>query len=166
MPDLELLAAHHAEPLLAFERENRDWFALSISDRGDEYFEHFGERLNALLAEQGRTGASYVAVAEDGSVVGRFNLYFVGDGVANLGYRVAQRVAGQGVATAGVIDLCRLAGSTYAVTTVRAATSHANVASQRVLAKAGFRPAGPADPSEIGGKQGSWYSLDLTGTGG
>jgi ribosomal-protein-alanine N-acetyltransferase len=161
MPVLELLRPHHATRLLAFERENRDYFALSISDRGDEYFDEFDERLAALLAEQGETGASYVAVTEDGSVVGRFNLYFVEDGVANLGYRVARRAAGRGVATECVRELCGLAASQYAMTTIKAATAQANVASQRVLEKAGFLLEGPADPSEIGGKQGSWYRRDL-----
>jgi [ribosomal protein S5]-alanine N-acetyltransferase len=41
---------------------------------------------------------------------------------------------------------------------LRAATSCDNVASQRVLAKAGFVPVGPAD---IGGKPGTWYQRDL-----
>ena len=36
-----------------------------------------------------------------------------------------------------------------------------NVASQRVLINAGFIEVGPADPSDIGGKQGSWFQRDL-----
>jgi ribosomal-protein-alanine N-acetyltransferase len=31
-----------------------------------------------------------------------------------------------------------------------------------VLLKSGFVPVGPADPADIGGKQGTWYQLDLT----
>ena len=27
--------------------------------------------------------------------------------------------------------------------------------------KAGFAPVGPADPSDIGGKEGTWYQRDL-----
>jgi ribosomal-protein-alanine N-acetyltransferase len=42
-----------------------------------------------------------------------------------------------------------------------AVTSTQNVASQRVLMKAGFVPAGLADPADIGGKEGSWYRLEL-----
>ena len=59
-----------------------------------------------------------------------------------LGYRVAERAAGRGVATAAVRDLCALAASRHGVGTVRAATSLANVASQRVLLKAGFHEVG------------------------
>lgn len=43
---------------------------------------------------------------EDGSVLGRFNLVFAESGTATLGYRVAQHVAGRGVATATVRELC------------------------------------------------------------
>ena len=42
------------------------------------------------------------------------------------------------------------------------ATSRENVASQKVLIKAGFVPAGPAGPADLGGKQGTWYQRDLT----
>jgi ribosomal-protein-alanine N-acetyltransferase len=96
-------------------------------------------------------------VAEDGSVLGRFNLYDVKDGTAELGYRVAQDVAGRGVATATVRELCRLAAR-HGLRTLRAATSRANAASRKVLAKAGFVPVGPAD---LGGKPGTWYQRDL-----
>jgi [ribosomal protein S5]-alanine N-acetyltransferase len=41
---------------------------------------------------------------------------------------------------------------------LRAATTYDNVASQKVLAKAGFVPAGPAEP---GGRPGTWYQRDL-----
>jgi ribosomal-protein-alanine N-acetyltransferase len=161
MPELQRLRADHAPAVLTFETVNRAYFAASISDRGDEFFEHFTERHSALLAKQeAGLGAYYLLVAEDGSVLGRFNLVFVEDGVAELGYRVAQRVAGRGVATATVRDLCRVAAKDHGVRRLRAATSRGNTASQRVLLNAGFRPAGPAGPSDLGGKQGTWYERD------
>ncbi len=166
MPELQLVRADHGPAILAFELENRGYFAESINARGDEYFDQFTERHNELLAEQeAGTGASYVLVDEDGSVLGRFNLYRLQEGTADLGYRVAQRVAGRGVATAAVRELCHLAVSRYGLRTLKAATSDQNVASQRVLIKAGFVPAGSADPADIGGKQGSWYRRDLTAAG-
>jgi RimJ/RimL family protein N-acetyltransferase len=162
MPELQLLRADHAAAILAFESANRAYFAASVSDRGDEFFAHFTERHNARLAEQeAGTGAYYVLVDEDGAVLGRFNLVFVGDGVWELGYRVAQHVTGRGVATATVRDMCSLAASRYGVRTLRAATSRGNVASQRVLLNAGFTEVGPADPSDVGGKQGAWYQRDI-----
>jgi [ribosomal protein S5]-alanine N-acetyltransferase len=162
VPELQRLRADHAAAVLAFELANRAYFAASISDRGDEFFDHFAERHAALLAEQAAgIGAFYVLVAEDGSVLGRFNLVFTADGTAVLGYRVAQHVAGRGVATATVRKLCQLAQGRYGLRTLRAATSRENAASQKVLAKAGFVPNGPAAPADLGGKQGTWYQLHL-----
>lgn len=162
MPELQRLRAGHAPEVLAFELANRAYFAGFISDRGDEFFDQFTERHDALLAEQeAGIGAFYVLVGEDGSVLGRFNLYGIEDGTAELGYRVAQHVAGRGVATATVRELCRLAAAQYGLRTLRAATTRENVASQKVLTKAGFVPVGPADPAHLGGKPGTWYQRDL-----
>ena len=159
MPELQQLRADHASAVLAFELANRAYFAAFISDRGDEYFEQFAKQHDALLAEQ-EAGicAYYVLVAEDGSVLGRFNLFNIEDGTAELGYRVAQHVAGRGVATATVQELCRLAAAQYGLRTLKAMTTHENVASQKVLTKAGFVPIGPAD---IDGKAATWYERDL-----
>ncbi len=162
MPELQRLQASHAPAVLAFELANRAYFAAFISDRGDDYFDQFTDRHSAMLAEQeAGLGAFYVLVAEDGSVLGRFNLFFAGDGTANVGYRVAQHTAGHGVATATVQELIRLAAARHGLRTLRAATSRDNAASQRVLAKAGFVPAGPAGPADLGGKSGTWYQRDL-----
>jgi ribosomal-protein-alanine N-acetyltransferase len=162
VPELQRLRADHAPAILDFEITNRAYFAASITDRGDEFFAQFAERHDDLLADQqAGNRACYVLVAEDGTVLGRFNLVFVADGVAELGYRVAQGVAGQGVATATVRDVCRLAASRHGLTTLRAATSHANAASQRVLVKSGFAPVGPADPAHLGGKDGTWFERDV-----
>jgi ribosomal-protein-alanine N-acetyltransferase len=162
VPELQRLEAGHAPAVLAFELANRAYFAASISDRGDEFYDQFTDRHTALLAEQeaGRC-ACYVLVADDGSVLGRFNLYDLEDGAANLGYRVAQHAAGHGVATATVRELCGLAADRHGLRTLRAATASQNAASQKVLIKAGFVPVCPADPADIGGKPGTWYQRDL-----
>src|SRR6266498_2500929 len=52
MPALQRLSSDHAPAVLAFELANRAYFAASISDRGDEFFDQFTERYNTLLAEQ------------------------------------------------------------------------------------------------------------------
>jgi ribosomal-protein-alanine N-acetyltransferase len=166
VPELQRLRADHAPAVLAFELANRAYFAAFISDRGDEFFDRFAELLTVLLAEQ-ESGVCifHVLVGDDGAVLGRFNLVDIEDGTAKLGYRVAQHVAGRGVATATVRELCQLAAAHYGLRTLRAATSHQNVASQKVLIKAGFVPAGPAGPADLGGKQGTWYERDLTSAG-
>ena len=162
MPELQRLDASHAPAVLAFELANRAYFAASVSDRGDDFYDQFTDRYSALLAEQeAGSCACYVLVAEDGSVVGRFNLYKLEDGTAELGYRVAQHATGRGVATVTVRELCRLAAERHGLRTLRAATARDNAASQKVLTKAGFVPAGPAGPADLGGKPGAWYQRDL-----
>lgn len=95
MPELKRLTADDAPAVLAFELENRAYFAASVSDRGDEFFDQFTDRHDAMLAEQeAGTGAFYVLVAEDGSVLGRFNLYRIHDGSAELEPRPSWTSAG------------------------------------------------------------------------
>lgn len=162
MPELQLLRAEHASSVLEFEIANRAYFAASISDRGDEFFAEFSDYYAARLAEQeSREGAYYVLIDEQGAVLGRFNLIFVGNGIAELGYRVAEQVAGHGVATSTVGDLCALAISQHAVTKLRAATTDRNDASRRVLLNNKFVLAEPANPADIGGEIGSWYERDF-----
>jgi [ribosomal protein S5]-alanine N-acetyltransferase len=160
MPELTRLHAGHAPAVLAFELANRAYFAASVSDRGDDFFDRFADRFDALLAEQ-ETGecAWYVLVDEDGSVLGRFNLMDIANGTAKLGYRLAEHVTGRGVATATVRELCRRAPAAHGLHTLRAAAADRNPASRRVLTKAGFVPVGRV---EVGGKPGTWYQLDLT----
>jgi ribosomal-protein-alanine N-acetyltransferase len=159
VPELQRLHADHAPAVLAFELANRAYFATFISDRGEEFFNHFDASFNELLAEQeAGTSIFHILVGENGEVLGRFNLVDLEGGTAVLGYRIAQQVAGRGVATATVQELCHRAHEQYGLRTLRAATSFDNVASQKVLIKAGFVRDGPAEP---GRRPGSWYQRDL-----
>lgn len=159
MPVLERLRADHASAVLDFELANRSYFAAAISDRGDEFFQNFMEHHSAQLADQDAGACKYhVLVDEDGTILGRFNLFEIHEGVANVGYRVAKDVAGRGVATATVKELCYLASTKYGLWKLNAAVSDENIASQRVLSKAGFLPTGPAEP---GGRPGRWYERVL-----
>ena len=159
MPDLQRLRSDHAAAILAFEVANRAYFAASVTDRSDAYFEQFSEHYRALLAEQdGGVCAFYVLLDGGGVVVGRFNLYDLSDAAADVGYRVAEQAAGCGVATSGLRALSLLAAEHHGVRTLRARTSNENVASRRVLEKAGFAPVGPA---EVGGRPATSYHRDL-----
>ena len=156
---LEALRLDHASAVLAFELANRTYFAAFVSDRGDAFFDEFSERYHELLAErETRRDAYHLLLDDHGSVLGRFNLYDIKDGTADVGYRVAKRVAGRGVATAGVRELCRVAASEHGVRTLRARTTHENVASQRVLVKVGFVAKGEAD---VAGRPGVWFEREL-----
>jgi ribosomal-protein-alanine N-acetyltransferase len=157
--ELERLRSDHATATLAFELANRAYFAASISDRGDEFYEQFSDRHQELLDEQDAgVCVFHVLVDGDGAVVGRFNLYDLEDGTAEVGYRVAERVAGGGVATSTLRELCRLAAEQYGLKTLKAKTTEDNVASQRVLEKAGFVAVGP---TEVAGQAGTLYERQL-----
>ena len=125
--------------MLAFERENRAYFAASVPDRGDEFFAEFDTRYAQLLASQA-SGSDYfhVLVTERGEVAGRVNLMQVADGSAELGYRIAQKAAGQGLATAAVRQVCELAATEYGLTRLRARVKVDNPASRKALEHNGF----------------------------
>jgi ribosomal-protein-alanine N-acetyltransferase len=142
MPELQLLRPDHAPALLAFEQENRAYFAASIPDRGDNYFAHFDERHRDLLAEQAEGRHFFhVLVEPAGEIVGRVNLVDITDGSAELGYRIAERAAGRGLATTAVTQVCDRAVE-YGLRTLWAVTTHDNAASRAVLARTGFVPVG------------------------
>jgi ribosomal-protein-alanine N-acetyltransferase len=149
-PELQLVRADHAPALLAFEQENRAYFAASVSDRGDAYFTDFAERHRELLAWQAEgTNLFHVLVEPDGAIVGRINVFEVADGAADLGYRIAERAAGRGLATAGVRKVCALAAAEYGLSLLRAAAA---------VAKR-FVPTGELD---LHGRPGISYRRELT----
>ncbi|MYS89991.1 MULTISPECIES: GNAT family N-acetyltransferase [Streptomyces] len=154
MLTLERLRADHADALMVFERENRAYFARTVPDRGDAYFtaEGFAENLRALLAEQ-HAGVCrfHVVLDEAGNLVGRVNLLDLADGCAELGYRIGERAAGRGVATAAVAQVCRLAASDYGLTSLTARTTLDNLASMTVLARNGFTR---VEDTTVGGRPG------------
>lgn len=143
MPELQLLRPDHVPALLAFERENRAYFAASVPDRGEEYFARFDELHRDRLAEQ-EAGVCrfHVLVGSEGEVLGRVNLVDLADGGAELGYRIAQRAAGRGLATSAVREVCGLSADTYGLTALRAATTVDNAASRAVLIRTGFTVTG------------------------
>ncbi|MEU1468916.1 GNAT family N-acetyltransferase [Streptomyces sp. NPDC005761] len=162
MPELQRLRPGHAPALLTFEQENRAFFAASVPDRGDDYFTHFDTHLAERLAEQA-TGACHfhVLVAADGEVLGRFNLVDVADGSAELGFRLAEKATGRGLATATVRELFTLCTTTYALTELRAAAAATNTASRAVLTRTGFVPTG--EEPVLGGERGVGYVRELAG---
>ncbi|MCE7080385.1 GNAT family N-acetyltransferase [Streptomyces sp. ST2-7A] len=155
---LERLRADHAAAVLSFERENREWFARSIPDRGDAWFAGFGERHRALLAEQ-RAGLHHLHVlVDDGRVIGRVNLVDITDGVAELGYRIAEEATGRGIATGAVAEVCRRAAEVYGLSALTAVTTLDNPASRAVLAHNGFAVIGEID---LDGRPGIRYRRRL-----
>lgn len=146
---IALLSDADQDELLAFETENREFFAASVGDRGDEYFASFPQRHARLVAEN-RDGTSMLFVARDGvgRVVGRVNIGDIHDGRGDMGYRIARSACGRGVATSAV-RLALEAAAARGVTRVTAATTPDNLASQRVLVANGFEPVPDGEPASL-----------------
>ncbi len=139
MPEIQLLHLDHAPALLVFEQENRAYFAASIPDRGDDFFAEFDKQHAQLLARQAAgTDYLHLLVVEGDEVVGRVNLTEVADGTAELGYRIAQKAVGQGLATAAVRRVRELAATEYGLSRLRARVTQDNPASRKVLEHNGF----------------------------
>ncbi|HEX7306383.1 GNAT family N-acetyltransferase [Lentzea sp.] len=136
---IERLRLDHAAAVLAFERENRAYFAASVPDRGNDFFTDFQQRFRGLLTEQ-EAGVCHfhVVVGHTGEVVGRVNLVDVADGSAELGFRVAEKAAGQGLATAAVGQVCAMAAREYGLRSLRASAATDNAGSRAVLSRVGF----------------------------
>ncbi|PCG83032.1 GNAT family N-acetyltransferase [Streptomyces sp. WZ.A104] len=159
MTTISRLRPGHADALLAFERENRAYFSASVPDRGDDYFAGFAERHRELLAEQDAGLHHFHLIQDaDGTVLGRINLVQVENGSAELGYRIAEKAAGRGLATRAVQQVCVLAVREYGLTELRAETTLDNSGSRAVLARTGFEP---VEDVMFGDRPGRRYVLDL-----
>lgn len=124
--------------LLAFERDNREYFAEWVPDRGDEYFSRFKANNQALISEQ-TAGHSFFFIVRDekNRLVGRVNLVDVREGSISLGFRIAQNATGLGHAGRAVKLACAF-GQKRGVRTITAMTTLANRGSQRILERSGF----------------------------
>jgi [ribosomal protein S5]-alanine N-acetyltransferase len=159
MPEIQRLRPDHAAALLTFELENRAYFARWISDRGDDYFAHFAGEHQSVLGEQA-AGLSHLHVIMDGAaVIGRVNLFEVADGAAELGFRMAEKSAGRGLAQWAVGQICEVAVAEYGLTSLRARATLRNAASRAVLARTGFQVTGE---TLIHGQPAVTFTLSLT----
>lgn len=106
-----------------------------------------GVRIGELLTARADGRARpFVLVAADG-VVGAINLQNIVRGAlcsGAIGYWIDEAWAGKGVATAALHEVIRIARDEEGLHRVEAGTRVGNLASQRVLAKAGFEQYGLA----------------------
>lgn len=138
--ELHLLQAKDAMDILAFEKENRDYFNQTVPDRGRDYFQTdtFLYRHQQLLEEQKR-GISYFYLIKDerGKLLGRINLVDIDrkESLGHVGFRVGESFAGKGIARQA-LKLLQTTASDIKI--MRAKTTTHNRASQRVLEICGF----------------------------
>ncbi|MGW6707369.1 GNAT family N-acetyltransferase [Streptomyces sp. NPDC054956] len=126
---------------------NRAYMAPYEPRRTEAFYTEAGqlERIEALLEDRdGGRARPYVLIG-GGVPIGAINLNTIVFGAlcsAAIGYWVDQAWAGKGVATAALHEVCRVARDEVGLHRVEAGTRTDNLASQRVLAKAGFEQYG------------------------
>lgn len=142
--EFELLTESHSAQLLEFEIENREWFERWIAPRELAFYSVAGvmahiQSLQAAARES--TALSFVAT-EDNHIIARANLKNICADLrtAEIGYRVAMKSAGAGVATACVAKLIEESTCALNIGVLRARVLHNNLASCRVLEKHAFVP--------------------------
>jgi ribosomal-protein-alanine N-acetyltransferase len=139
-----------AAGMLRLYDDNRDFFEPWEPERPHDFFtlERQRELIDREIADR-RLGVREVFAIRDASneIVGRIALNDIVRGVfqnAHLGYDVAEKVNGRGYATEAVRLVVGYAFAELGLHRVQAGTMLANVRSQRVLEKAGFRREGTA----------------------
>ncbi|WP_455923666.1 GNAT family N-acetyltransferase [Pseudomonas putida] len=142
---LRELRSGDVEGLLAFERDNRDWFEAHIEARDPAFYSHQGVAAHIEAYLSGLANGTWHAfVIEDagGAIVGRANLKDIDrEGrTAQVGYRVAQAACGQGLATMGLRHLIRKAQARWGLEHLVAHVFAGNVGSRKVLLGCGFVP--------------------------
>jgi ribosomal-protein-alanine N-acetyltransferase len=129
--------------LLAFEIENRDWFEQFIPPRPEDIYTEAGIAAHIEECLDGYAKGTFhpcVMLDPDGNIIGRANLreMDLAACTAEIGYRVAKRHAGRGVASAAVTQLKSVAQSQWKLARLTALVTVINPASRRVLEKSGF----------------------------
>lgn len=166
---IRTLRPDDAAPLLAFEQANRAWFERHIDRRPDDFYSIDGVQAHiAQFLDEHAQGRMHpcVIVDEQGQLIGRANLKDI-DGqtqTAEVGYRIGERQAGKGLATAALQYLIALAQDEWQLASLCAYAIDGNAASIRVLERCGF-VLGMAVPdiALVAGKavDGHAYALDL-----
>lgn len=141
---LVLLEEKHLAHLFDFELENRAYFETLIESRGDDFYRKPAilEHIKQLIADY-NIGEKYSClVLKDEKVLARANIKSIDDerATAEVGYRVAENSAGQGVASFALKSLIHVAKTQLGLKSLTAWVMGNNPASARVLEKQGFLP--------------------------
>ncbi|MEU3064620.1 GNAT family protein [Streptomyces subrutilus] len=130
---------------------NRAYMAPFEPYRSARFYTEAGQRdrVEGMLADRdaGRARPYVLVEAATGRPVGAINLGAITLGPlcsGGIGYWVAEAWNGRGLATAALEEVCRIARDDVGLHRVEAGTLVDNLASQRVLAKAGFEQYGLA----------------------
>jgi len=146
-----------AQALLAFEIQNREWFESHIDARDPAFYslEGVADHIESYLSDF-VIGAWHPFVIEDSSrrIVGRANLKSIDSstGSAEVGYRIDQRVCGQGLATRALRHLIQEARIRWGLAQLVAYAFRENAGSRKVLDRCGFKLEQPSCNDNTGGE--------------
>lgn len=140
---VRLLQIEDTDALLDFETTNRAWFEQWVAPRPDGYFNRENLlKINEDLIAEAIAGTAYMHLIlnPEGRIIGRINLTDIDrkTATANLGYRVAQDMTGNGVAVQALRIIENLAQD-YGFETLQATCLATNPASAAVLDNRGFK---------------------------
>ena len=150
MPFTRLIQRDDAAAIAEILSRNREFMAPTEPDRDESFYTVEGQLqfIGVALAEhQAGIRLPHVILGDDGGVVGRATLYEIVRGPlhsASLGYYVDGRRNGRGFASRATGEMVSIAFGELGLHRVQAGTQLDNLASQRVLAKNGFRQYGYA----------------------
>jgi ribosomal-protein-alanine N-acetyltransferase len=136
------LTSEDASELAALLVENREFLAPFEPVRDERFFTTGGQR--ERIESDG--SQAFAILAED-RIAGTVTMSSIVHGPfqsATLGYWVAERLSGRGLATRAVGEVLEIAFGELGLHRLEAATLVDNVPSQRVLEKNGFEPIGLA----------------------
>ncbi len=131
--------------LRLYPADRRQMEAVIAAESDAEMKAAYTEMLNGCLEHPGEWAwyAMWMIERKDGAHAG--DLCFKGlkeNGAAEIGYGIDEAFQGKGYATEAVKAACAWALAQPGVTAVEAQTEPGNAASQKVLAKCGFRATG------------------------
>lgn len=140
-----MLRIKHAERLLKFEMENRQFFETIVPSRGEEYYhlDYIKKIIRKFQPEMlNNHFRLYVIIDEESeAIIGRINLFNIEGGVFNkgeIGYRIAKDYCNKGVATEAVKWAVSIARDDLKLHRLEAGCAVENIGSQIVLIKNSF----------------------------
>lgn len=150
LPSPRLVRHDDAAELARLYRRQRAYLTPWEPDRADRFFTEEGQlaEIDAVLSRHAREEALPLVVAHpDGSLIGRVTLSGIVRGAfqsCSVGYWIAEEHTGRGHATRALRWAVTAAFEELGLHRVQAEAVPENLASHRVLAKAGFRRIGLA----------------------
>ncbi len=142
--EFELLEEKHFPSLFEFESKNREWFEQFVPPRPASYesYASFRELTDHLIEEHEEGTGFFYVVVQDGEVIARANIINITDDEAEIGYRVCESWSGKGVASFATQQMIEIARDELELKLLTAKAAINNLASMKVLEKAGFVRAG------------------------